>query len=73
MHVANHLDDAIIPESRESHVLRAGDTYALSTQVVHWFETHGESFKVMNIAQPQHSLLGENSKSKVFDMTFVDA
>jgi mannose-6-phosphate isomerase-like protein (cupin superfamily) len=73
LHVANHQGDAIIPESRERHVLRAGDTYALSTNVIHWFETQGESLKVMNIAQPQHSLLGENSKSKAFDMIFVDA
>ena len=71
LHLASHQDDAIIPESRESHVLKPGDTYALSTQVVHYFETHAESFKVMNIAQPQHSLLNKNSKSKAFDMIYV--
>jgi mannose-6-phosphate isomerase-like protein (cupin superfamily) len=72
LHLSRHHDNAIIPESLESYELRPGDTYAIDAQIVHYFETRDTVFRVMNIAQPQHTTFTLKPRSTALDLTFAE-
>ncbi len=72
LYLARHESNKILSESIEQYHLKPGDTYAIKPQVVHFFETHGCPFRVMNIAQPQHTTLTPMTGTKAYDITYIE-